>query len=298
MNLANKSFKNNQTGEVVKVLDSFDNIAILESKEKVAVNRLLDPSFYTEQIDPTNFFNTQGAYNSLAEKIKSIPTENIRDDVNEGLAKVVMVDGVGVQLPSASESAVILSDPEQEKLELARKYGASIDNSNSVQNQNAAFAKILGEGSEEELPKVQPRKTEVVVNNVQHIEASREYTQPSQRMDDPIINMFRGVKRNVNFKMNIEISNKIPRLDFIEMMEDSYEVSIIDYLAEEFTQNLLNDPSQIKEIIKDRIKKVVYGTNTVIETKPEVETTKAEVKPVKAPVKKAAKKVAKKEESK
>ncbi len=58
MNLANKSFKNNQTGEVVKVLDSFDNIAILESKEKVAVNRLLDPSFYTEQIDPTNFFNT------------------------------------------------------------------------------------------------------------------------------------------------------------------------------------------------------------------------------------------------
>lgn len=293
MNLANKSFKNNQTGEVVKVIDSFDNIAILESKDKVAVNRLLDPSFYTEQIDPTNFFNTQGAYNSLAEKIKSIPTENIRDDVNEGLAKVVMVDGVGVQLPSASESAVVLSDPEQEKLELARKYGASIDNSNSVQNQNAAFAKILGEGSEDELPKVQPRKTEVVVNNVQHVEAHREYIQPSQRMDDPIINMFRGVKRNVNFKMNIEISNKIPRLDFIEMMEDSYEVSIIDYLAEEFTQNLLNDPSQIKEIIKDRIKKVVYGTNTVIETNPE--TTKAEVK---APVKKAAKKVTKKEESK
>ncbi len=298
MNLANKSFKNNQTGEVVKVLDSFDNIAILESKEKVAVNRLLDPSYFTEQIDPTNFFNNQGAYNSLAEKIKSIPTENIKDDPSSGVANVVMVDGVGVKLPSANESAVILSDPEQEKLELARKYGASIDNQSSVQNQNAAFAKILGEGSEDELPKVQPRKTEVVVNDVQHVEVNREYIQPSQRIEDPIISMFRGVKRNVNFKMNIEISNKIPRLDFIEMMEDSYEVSIIDYLAEEFTQNLLNDPSQIKEIIKDRIKKVVYGTNTpVIETKPEVETTKAEVKP-KAPAKKAAKKVAKKEESK
>jgi hypothetical protein len=294
MNLAQKSFKDNKTGEVVRVIDSFDNIAILESKEKVAVNRLLDPTFYTEQIDPANFFNNQGAYNSLAEKIKNIPTENLRDDVS-GAASVVMVDGVGVQLPSANESAVIMSDPEDEKAELARKYGVNIDNKSSVQNQNAAFARILGEGSEDELPKV----TSIEVNKVAQIEVNREYTQPTQviEVNDPIINMFKGVKRNINFKMNIEISNKIPRLDFIEMMEDSYEVSIIDYLAEEFTQNLLRNPSQIKETIKDKIMKVVYGTNTVTETKPEVETkvVKAEVK---APVKKAAKKATKKEESK
>jgi hypothetical protein len=196
-----------------------------------------------------------------------------------------MVDGI--KLPSANESAVIMSDPEDEKAELARKYGV-IDNTSSVQNQNQAFAKILGEGSEDELPKVQPRKTEVVVNNVQHVEVNREYIQPSQRIEDPIINMFKGVKRNVSFKMNIEISNKIPRLDFIEMMEDSYEISIIDYLAEEFTQNLLKDPSLIKEMIKDKITKVVYGTGVVkVEEKHESEPKKATKK---APVKKATKK--------
>ena len=282
MNLANKSFRDNKTGEIVKVIDSFDNIVILESKEKVAVDRLLDPGFYTEQIDAKNFFDNQGAYNALAEKIKNIPTENIVDSPGE--SNVVMVDGI--KLPSANESAVIMSDPEDEKAELARKYGV-IDNTSSVQNQNQAFAKILGEGSEDELPKVQPRKTEVVVNNVQHIEVNREYIQP-QRIEDPIINMFKGVKRNVSFKMNIEISNKIPRLDFIEMMEDSYEISIIDYLAEEFTQNLLKDPSLIKEMIKDKITKVVYGTGVVkVEEKHESEPKKATKK---APVKKATKK--------
>ena len=34
MNLASKVFKNNMTGDVVKVIDSFENIAILENKQK------------------------------------------------------------------------------------------------------------------------------------------------------------------------------------------------------------------------------------------------------------------------
>ena len=71
MSLANKVFKNNITGEDVKVIDSFENIAILENKQKINVNTLMDTSQYTEQIDPGSFFNNQGAYNSLAEKIKS-----------------------------------------------------------------------------------------------------------------------------------------------------------------------------------------------------------------------------------
>ena len=39
MNLANKSFKNNKTGEVIKVIDSFENIAVLENKGKEDDNR-------------------------------------------------------------------------------------------------------------------------------------------------------------------------------------------------------------------------------------------------------------------
>ena len=42
MSLANKSFKNNLTGEVVTVIDSFENIAILENKQKLNTDFVLD----------------------------------------------------------------------------------------------------------------------------------------------------------------------------------------------------------------------------------------------------------------
>jgi len=35
MNLANKTFKNIKTGEVIKVIDSFEDIAILENIKKI-----------------------------------------------------------------------------------------------------------------------------------------------------------------------------------------------------------------------------------------------------------------------
>jgi len=71
--------------------------------------------------------------------------------------------------------------------------------------------------------------------------------------------MFKNVKKSVDFKFNVEVSNKIPRLDFIEMMEDSYETSIIEFLANEFTNNILSNPDIIKDSIKERIKQLVYG---------------------------------------
>ncbi len=284
-NLANKSFRDNTTGEIIKVIDSFDNIAILENKQRVDVRRLMDNNLYTEQIDAKNFFNTQNAYNSLAEKIKNIPMENIVDDDGSGNAEVVIRDGV--KLPASNESAVIVSSVEDERAELAKKYGV-IDNKSSIQSQNEAFAKLI---DEDDLPKVQQTQNQQVREpKVQHVEAHRENTPPTIRVEavDPITSMFKGVKRNVSFKMSVEISNKIPRLDFIEMMEDSYEVSIIDFLAEEFTQNILKDPSKIKEIIKDRIKKIVYGLE--VNKEAEVDAKSQTDKPKKV-VKKVAKKV-------
>jgi hypothetical protein len=49
------------------------------------------------------------------------------------------------------------------------------------------------------------------------------------------------------------------------MMEDSYEISIIDYLAKEFTKNLLNNPSIIEDKIRESIKDIVYDKKQVME---------------------------------
>ena len=267
MSLANKSFKNNLTGEVVTVIDSFENIAILENKQKLNVNQLMNPALYTEEIDPMSFFNNQGAYNILAEKIKSIPQDQIGDDNGEinvaGVNRIDVPRGV-----EQEESLITMSSEEDEKAALAAKYGIVNPPVESLQRQNEAFAKILGEESESELPRV-PQYQQPVQEVVQRVEVNREvqqeYVQPVQRVEveDPIIKMFKGVKRIVEFNISLDIKNKIPRLDFIEMMEDSYETSIVDFLAEEFTNELLKNPEIIKDMIKYKINTLVYGEDKV-----------------------------------
>ena len=254
MSLAGKVFKNNVTGTTIKVIDSFENIAILENKQKIDVKQLMDSNQYTEQIDPSSFFNNQGAYNSLAEKIKTIPSHLIQDDGEIPTTTTSNYDGFN---PASNESAIVMTTEDDEKAELARKYGVSMED-NSLQKQNQAFAKILGEDGVDELPQV-PTTQIYDEQPVQKVEVQREQREVIQQVEDPIITMFKRTKRNVDFKINVEVSDKIPRLDFIEMMEDSYEISMIDFLADEFTNKILQDPSQIRESIKSKIKQLVYG---------------------------------------
>jgi hypothetical protein len=255
MDLANKTFRNNRTGETIKVIDSFEDIAILENKQKINVKQLMDPSQYTEQIDPDSFFNSQGAYNSLADKIKNIPTNNIVD----GDGQVTVNFGDDSFRPAMNESAVIMSNEDDERAALMAKYGA-VGDGNEAAKQAETFNKILNPEAETPVETYTP-KTEVSVNNTQQVEVNREYQPPVQRVevDDPVVTMFKRTKRNVKFDVSFEISDKIPRLDFIEMMEDSYEISIIDFLADEFTNKILQDPTSIRENIKDKIKQLVYG---------------------------------------
>jgi hypothetical protein len=256
MSLSNKTFKNNATGEIVKVIDSFENIAVLENKGKAEVSKLLNTDLYTEQIDVSSFFNTQGAYNNLAEKIKNIPADKIRDDV--GGEVMINVDGnnsFSSVKPSMDESAIVMTTEEDERAELARKYGV-VTPQNDVDKQNQAFAKLLGE--EEEVQTIE-------VNREQpRVETQRPVQQPVQMAEDPIITMFKNVKRSKDFSISLEIKNKIPRPDFIEMMEDSYNTSIIDFLAAEFTDNLLRNPQIIEDMIKQKIKEVVYGAEVEV----------------------------------
>jgi len=255
MNLASKTFRNNKTGETIKVIDAFENIAILENKQKIDVRMLMDPNQFTEQIDPSTFFNNQNAYNALAEKIKTIPTDTLVDES--------LTTNFGGQIqPATNESAIIQTTEEDEMAELARKYGVNTNTEDAVSKQNEAFQKLLN-------PEENPVTTRVEVNQEPiRVEVSPSYDPPVMKVqvEDPIISMFKNVKRIVNFNIAVEISNKIPRLDFIEMMEDSYEISIIDFLADEFTNKVLSDPSQIRENIKSEIKKLVYGKETISTT--------------------------------
>jgi len=245
MNLASRTFRNNKTGEIVKVIDSFENIAILENKGKVNVDDLLNTNLYTEQIDIESFLNPQSTYNTIAETIKNIPLDKIKYD--DGAINVNMPDS-GFK-PSSDESAILMITEDDERAELARKYNIQNDSQDAIKRQNDAFNKILGEETRTDGPIQQIQVKREEFNHIQ---------QKQTPVEDPIVSMFKNVKRTKDFSISLEIKNKIPRLDFIEMMEDSYNVSIIDYLATEFTDELLKNPQTIENMIRDKIKEMVY----------------------------------------
>ncbi len=252
-----KKFRDIRTGEVVKVIDSFENIAILENKQKIDVRRLGDTNYFVEEIDPRSFLNNRSAFESLTETIKNIPTDNMVDD-----GTVNMSNYSGQVRPTSDDSAVVYSSIEDEREELARKYGV-IDNREATVRQQEALSRLI---DDEELP-TPPQQTyipPVVDNNVQRVEVQRNeegdvVQRPLAKPEDPIHIMFRNAKKVVEFSLDLTLNNKIPRLDFIEMMEDSYEKSIIDFLASEIANDLLKDPQNLKFQISEKIKEMVYN---------------------------------------
>ena len=242
--LRNKKFIDISTNKPVFVKNQFENIAILEDDQRIDVKKLMDKNYYDDYIDPSTFFS-QSNLQVFADKIKSIPNETLQKMKDD-----------------TSESIVIEYDPEDEKRALEKKAKEMYStNSNAAISQIEKFKNLIDEDEMGEL------STNTVVTNEpiksQPTPIRQHPIQPTQQplMDppqDPMITMFKNIKKNTDFKISIDIDNKIPRPDFIEMMEDSYEVSIIDYLAKEFTKNIISDTSMIENKIKDAIKNIVY----------------------------------------
>lgn len=266
MNIGGKSFRNNKTGETIEVTDSFDNIALIKSGGRIEVTTLMDKSLYTEQhkdvIDPKSFFENRN-YDNILKDVSNIPIDNIPiENTNE-------VKGFGgVATPTTTESVIVETTKEQEMEELARKYNINTDISTGINKQNEAFSKYLNDDVEVVVAKREENET------VTRTEENETVTRIE--ILDPIITMFRNAKRTVEFNIDLNISDRIPRLDFIEMMEDSYETSIIDFLTNDITNKLLNDPTVIRDSIKAKIQELVETVNpkkhSVVETKTKTKT--------------------------
>ena len=291
MNLANRSFMDNRTGEVIKVIDSFENIAILENKTKVDVRRLLNSEHYTEYIDPKKFIDNTSSniHNSIFESIKSIPTNNIQFDEVDGEIRVTPDNNMTTTNRNFDEPVVYTSSIEDEKAELAKKYGVSIDNTMEQNRQNEAFSRLLGEDSVDELPVV---KKYTPNENVQRVEVVRDDSTGDVLAND-VVNkittekkdpweMFRGIKRGIEFKLDLPLTNKIPKLEFIEMMEESYDKSIIEFLAQDITHEILRNPETLRGSIEAKIREMVYVEVLKTKTTTKRTTTKRTPKPTTA----------------
>jgi hypothetical protein len=291
MNLIGIKFKN-KSGKICTVKDIYDGVTTFEDNTRVETKYLLDKKYFVElpiqqsnvnnfnqmdRIDPNSFNNQR---NPILEQIRSISTD---------LLDKLPTDDFSSQrdnfYPSDNSFAVIPEDPEMERRELERKYGinstsTSISN-NAIEEANAQMNRLLndpklGKMISEEMnyqpqpvmqqqtqvqqiqPVIQPRDNYDYQTQTRQVDPVMEnkYNKPPVYVD-PIISMFQKAKRTTNFKISVDIDNKIPRIDFIEMMEDSYETSIIDYLAQEFTEQILSNPNAIKTKIADELRSML-----------------------------------------
>lgn len=269
----NKKFTDLSTGKVVQVTDHFEDIVILDNRAKVKLNNLLDNRLYDEYIDPMNFFRNEGLVNAFTEKIRQLPNDTPLDKGYESPKQ--LLNNYGNPYDYLDQTPAVLPyDPEEEKQQLIEKAKRMFNNNNNVQNTIDSFKDIIGEDILEDLddeiiPPPPPQRTEVnqrPINESLSKPPSPQMNEPilnqqvihQQQSVDPIIQMFRNVKRNTDFNIKFEIHNKIPRLDFIEMMEESYNTSIIDFLAEEFTNQILLNPNILKSKIKDQINLMLH----------------------------------------
>ena len=252
MELKNKKFTDIKTGKVLTVIDQFENIAILSDKTKIDARKLLDRSSYDEYIDPNNFFKTESTLNYFADKIKSIPNDVIEKIQDNGDIHVPSVSGFS---PTTNESAVLPYDHEDERRmleEKVRQMTPQMKNS-PTNNQFEMLKDIIG--SDDEAPSFiktdGPKPTNDIQRNVNN-NVSKNTDQ------DPIQLLFKSTKKNQPVNISLDFEYLIPRSDLIKMLEDSYDESIIDYLTNEFTSNIIGNPILIKQKIKEKITNIVY----------------------------------------
>lgn len=254
--MKNKKFRDIVNNKVVQVTDQFEDIIILDGKSKIKINQLMNERMFEEVIDPKSFLVNESFMTSFADKLRNIPL----DDWKNRIPAEEM--GFGNTEPTPTDNIILDPlDPEIEKQLILKKYSDNNNVNNLIENQKNVFSQILKD--EEPIPmnyvEERPPVSQSVNQNTQQSTNQSIQKEIKQEVKmDPILEMFKNVKRNTSFKIDFTVENKIPRIDFIEMMEDSYNTSIIDFLAQEFTDQILRDPTIIKERIKQKLIDLVY----------------------------------------
>ncbi len=225
-NLIGKEFIDIKSGHKTSVMDQFEDVIILKDGNRISYSRIMDKLYYDEVINPADFLKNSDAFISLADKIKKIPDNVLNDTMVE----------------NTDSPAVIYIDPEdeyKEMLEKARKMGESMNNNMDV---DQVVSNIV------DRPQVTTKDTTTNNNNNNN---------NNNNQHNPIEMLFSQAKKDTKLTVNFSFDINIPKKDFINLMEDTYEYSIINYLANLYTNEILHDDKRMHNEITKSIKEFV-----------------------------------------
>ena len=215
----------------------------------VAIKKYLLGTKYEEYLDPSTFFNSGAqALKDMADKIK-----NYDGPVNESVGTQTQVNMSGVyQKPHAEDKVV----------PVVAKYDPNQTQQN-YQSTNYNFDKSVNQNPN---PQVQQHNEQQYTH-----QPPQQYIHQQPVQEKPEEALFKKLKRNVKSKFELTIEEMIPTADFIRMMNDNFETSIIDFLSRETVEKLLRDPEKIRKQIKAQLETIVYGAPIEEEVEEEIE---------------------------
>lgn len=287
----------NSNGDIVRVGSTDGNSVILDNGDRVSLNKMLDTNNFQEinesssrpvtstETDPFTLMNNNGFYSTLVNQTRNINTSGIGDSGPSQAGPTLNVLESVVERHGNTNNNSILVDNADDNIErLKRQMIENQKNINSkIQNSNSKLGDWLDAESTYD-PNVTYDKDRVDRDPVVKM-YDEQNKQVEEIRENPVNQMFKSLKRSVPIDIDVTISEMLPKKEFIQMWEESYDVSIIDFLAQEFVNKYARNPVLLKNIIVERIREYAYG-------KPEVKDV-IEKKPRKAPVKKEIKKTSK-----
>lgn len=211
-------------------------------ENNVAIKKFLLGTKYDEYLDPSDFFSASGNLNKIAEQLKNTDSK-VFENVN-----------TGTQVHSQN----LYQNTQDKIVPPVQKYVPEISVNTVNTSHNYNFE--------------QPVQTPSNQNN----NIPNNVYQP----ESPELALFKKLKRSNKVNFDLKIEEMIPTLEFIRMMNENFETSIIDYVSNQAVEKLLKDASSLKKQIKDQLEILVYGQiqeNSKLEEIEEEEETKIEI---------------------
>ena len=215
----------------------------------------------SNKLDPNEFFNNPGKYNSLVDKLNNLNHDGSNENLN---TETVIKQGNEVFKEQSLEDRI--EEARQRNAHLIEKYGNK--NANAPQKtkeqleeeQRKADLELLnGGGNVENKPK---ESKDPYLKNKQN---STQTQQPNVQFNsnDVLSTFMKSFKNNHKVNLKFSISEKIVEPDFIKMISNNLEGDIIEYYTKLFLDKLMYDPDLLKEIIYKQLYKEVYGVEYV-----------------------------------
>jgi len=220
----------------------------------VAIKKYLLGTKYEEYLDPSTFFNSSSkTMMDIADKIKK--HDGPVNESNSGGTQVNMQNVYQKQnhVEDKVVPPVTKFNPNQNQTNIESQhyeFNNQNQNTNHSQQQN--------------------------VNSDQN-QNTYTYYPPQHIQENPEEALFKKLKRNTKAIFEIKIEEMVPTADFIRMMNDNFETSIIDFLSKQAVEKLLRDPDKLRKQIKAQLETTVYGAPIEDEVEEEIEKPKVVV---------------------